>query len=524
MDMKKYAEAIEFAAIAHDGVYRKGTKIPYITHVVEAGMIAMTMTQDDNTIIAAILHDIVEDTDYELNDIQSRFGPRVAELVSYESEDKMKEIPANESWKIRKEAFLKHLESAPLEAKIVCLADKLSNMRMSVKTFAEKGDAMWLAFNQKDKKEQEWYYRSIYQKCPELEDTDAYREYVQCCDKVFSKQNTSVYRYCVESNEVRYDPLVPNELRDDRLKIFVEDELIRVSRFFDGQIPTKDLAMPYVFLSDVIPCRIYGKYTDEEVIKELNNYSKTMKKTELYRLFIELIEEIIRQLGSNIEENRHEWVDLYLTMHSAEHVIILEGTDEDKEVFSKIMEIISMRKDYDRYRLGEYQPDRHQIIIYYRAIERDVEHVDVENMDYYAKLSSVIAHEYFHAMHHAMDPGNTLWKNSATKKVTAFQKIEIKEALADFFSILWCYEKAKESNGYVFMDVARERFDSWKKYIYSAWPYSRAIYLMKDEINGFLPISLDEEAICNGLKAFPALLDLSIHDLEMAYKKLRISS
>jgi myo-inositol-1(or 4)-monophosphatase len=188
MDMKRYAEAIEFAAIAHDGAYRKGTKIPYITHVVEAGLIAMTMTDDDNTIIAAILHDVVEDTSYELADIESRFGSEVAELVSYESEDKMRDIPAADSWKMRKEAFLAHLESVPLKAKIICLSDKLSNMRRSAITYLEKGDDMWLDFNQKDKNEQEWYYRSICEKIPELADTDAYKEYVKCCDEVFGRK------------------------------------------------------------------------------------------------------------------------------------------------------------------------------------------------------------------------------------------------------------------------------------------------------------------------------------------------
>lgn len=139
MNMKRFAEAIEFAAIAHDGAYRKGTTIPSIAHVVEAGLIAMTMTQDENTIIAAILHDIVEDTAYELNNILYRFGSRVAELVSYESEDKMKEITANESWNTRKEKSLKQLENAPLAAKIICLADKLSNMRLLVKYLQKKG-------------------------------------------------------------------------------------------------------------------------------------------------------------------------------------------------------------------------------------------------------------------------------------------------------------------------------------------------------------------------------------------------
>ncbi len=521
MNMKRFAEAIEFAAIAHDGAYRKGTTIPSIAHVVEAGLIAMTMTQDENTIIAAILHDIVEDTAYELNNILYRFGSRVAELVSYESEDKMKEITANESWNTRKEKSLKQLENAPLAAKIICLADKLSNMRLLVKIFAEKGDAMWFAFNQKDKKEQEWYYRSIYKKCSELKDTDAYKEYIQCCDNVFGKQNTDVYRYCDDTIEVMYDPLVPDELREYGVKEFIEDELIKITRFFDEHIPTGGLSRPFVFLSDVIPSNTYGKFTEKEVIKELNNYSKAMKKTELYEFFCVLIREIIQQLNWTIEEDPSEWSDFYVTMNSAARSISIGGTDEDKEVFSRIMEIISMRKKYDGYRLGEYLPDRHQIIIYYRAIEKVVKDANNENMNYYAKLSSVIAHEYFHAMHHAMYPGNALWKDSATKNISGFQKVEIKEALADFFSILWCYEQAKEPNGYRFMDVAIERFDNWKKYLYSAWPYAKAIYLMKD--NGFLPKSLDEEVMYNGTKSFRTLLDLSLYDVEMAYKILSIS-
>lgn len=187
MNSKKYAEAVQFAAIAHDGAYRKGTKIPYITHVVEAGLIAMTLTDDEDTIVAAILHDIVEDTSYELTDIERLFGSKVAALVAHESEDKMQDLPANESWKLRKVIFLEHLEKAPIEAKKICLADKLSNMRLSVKTYTEIGDNMWLSFNQKDKHEQEWYYRSIYEKLTELKDTEAYKEYVQCCDKVFDK-------------------------------------------------------------------------------------------------------------------------------------------------------------------------------------------------------------------------------------------------------------------------------------------------------------------------------------------------
>ena len=73
MNSKKYAEAVQFATIAHEGAYRKGTKIPYVTHVIEAGLIAMSLTYDEDVVVAAILHDIVEDTSFTLEDITSKF-------------------------------------------------------------------------------------------------------------------------------------------------------------------------------------------------------------------------------------------------------------------------------------------------------------------------------------------------------------------------------------------------------------------------------------------------------------------
>ena len=190
MNSKRLAEATTFATIAHKNDNRKGTNIPYVSHAIEAGLIAMTMTTDEDVIIAAFLHDIVEDTPYELSDIEERFGKRVAQLVAYESEDKMKQLPPSTSWKIRKQATIDGLKEAPLEAQIICLSDKLSNIRLSVLTHKEKGDAMWEVFNQKDKKEQEWYYREIYRNLLELKETEAYREYVSLCDVVFGSQET----------------------------------------------------------------------------------------------------------------------------------------------------------------------------------------------------------------------------------------------------------------------------------------------------------------------------------------------
>jgi myo-inositol-1(or 4)-monophosphatase len=197
VDLSEYPEAwqkkefdylcrvLDFAACAHKGTTRKGTNIPYIVHPIEAALIVMTMCDDPYVSAAALLHDVVEDTECSIDDIKYEFGEKIAELVADESEDKMRDIAAADSWKLRKKAFLDHLKSAPIEAKMICLADKLSNMRMSANMHRVKGDEMWQIFNQKDKREQEWYYRSIYENLLELADTAAYKEYVELCNQVF---------------------------------------------------------------------------------------------------------------------------------------------------------------------------------------------------------------------------------------------------------------------------------------------------------------------------------------------------
>lgn len=99
-------EAAEFAREAHRGMFRKGTEIPYIVHPIETAVIVASFTDDEEVIAAALLHDVVEDTDVTGEELEHRFGPRVAGLVMAESEDKSR------SWQERKAATLRHLESA----------------------------------------------------------------------------------------------------------------------------------------------------------------------------------------------------------------------------------------------------------------------------------------------------------------------------------------------------------------------------------------------------------------------------
>ena len=82
-------KAIDFATKVHEGQYRKGTDRPYIVHPMEVGKIVSTMTQDEEIISAAILHDTIEDCEgVDANVLKEMFSARVAGIVSQESEDK----------------------------------------------------------------------------------------------------------------------------------------------------------------------------------------------------------------------------------------------------------------------------------------------------------------------------------------------------------------------------------------------------------------------------------------------------
>ena len=178
-------EAIVFATKAHEGQFRKGTSIPYILHPMEAAAIVGSMTTDEEIIAGAILHDVVEDTETTVEDVIVVFGKRVGSLVASESENKREDLPAESTWKIRKQETLNHLVAAPVDVKMITLGDKLSNIRAIYRDYQKIGDELWQRFNQKDKSEHYWYYSGIAKCITELCDYQAYKEYCDLIDRTF---------------------------------------------------------------------------------------------------------------------------------------------------------------------------------------------------------------------------------------------------------------------------------------------------------------------------------------------------
>lgn len=189
-----YEEALQFAALAHKGTYRKGTKVPYIVHPVEVSSIVgraliekygKLSKAEYEIMAAAALHDVVEDTKFTLTDIKERFNSRIASLVGSESENKRPDVPAELSWRIRKEEFLAHLHQAIEEAKLICLGDKLSNIRSLKVDYEKQGDSCFQKFNVKNKKDHEWYYRSIKNELSCFSEYTSYQEFCTLIDEIF---------------------------------------------------------------------------------------------------------------------------------------------------------------------------------------------------------------------------------------------------------------------------------------------------------------------------------------------------
>jgi myo-inositol-1(or 4)-monophosphatase len=173
-------KAIMLATLAHEKQKRKGTDIPYILHPMEAAVIVSQIRYDSDLICSALLHDVAEDSAMSYDSIADMFNKRIADLVFFQSENKSK------SWKERKQHTINKLKELEDEdTKIVCLADKLSNMRAISRDVGTLGDELWERFNVSDRKEQGWYYMGLRDSLASLEKYQLYQEFKELVNKIF---------------------------------------------------------------------------------------------------------------------------------------------------------------------------------------------------------------------------------------------------------------------------------------------------------------------------------------------------
>lgn len=150
-------KAIEVAIRIHRGQLRKGDGVtPYVVHPLSVAMILSKYTRDENTIIAALLHDALEDTSYSAKQIQKDFGSRVLSIVKGVSDKK-----PDDPWAKRKESYLKKIKTASKKACLIACADKINNLESICEACREYGDRIWKSFNA-SKEAKLGFYESVY--------------------------------------------------------------------------------------------------------------------------------------------------------------------------------------------------------------------------------------------------------------------------------------------------------------------------------------------------------------------------
>jgi len=155
----RFDEALAYAHEAHRDQLRKGTRIPYISHLMAVAAIVLENGGDEDAAIAALLHDVIEDGggDAARREIRRRFGQRVVGIVD-ECTDA--EVIPKPPWRGRKEDYIARLRHASPQARLVSSADKLHNARTILADYRVVGEALWERFNA-GRDEILWYYRSL---------------------------------------------------------------------------------------------------------------------------------------------------------------------------------------------------------------------------------------------------------------------------------------------------------------------------------------------------------------------------
>jgi (p)ppGpp synthase/HD superfamily hydrolase len=131
----KVEQAIKAAAVLHSDHERKGAvPIPYITHLVATMLILRDYTSDEDTLVAALLHDTLEDTDYTADEMRIDFGQTVTDIVTTLTEPKF-ERDVRLPWRETKLRYAKQVKAGPESAVLIAAADKSHNFRSIVEEY-----------------------------------------------------------------------------------------------------------------------------------------------------------------------------------------------------------------------------------------------------------------------------------------------------------------------------------------------------------------------------------------------------
>jgi GTP pyrophosphokinase len=155
----QFEAALIYALHLHADQNRKNSEIPYITHLMAVASLVAEFGGDEEQVIAALLHDAVEDQggNPTLEAIRTRFGQRVARLVDGCTDS---DVTPKPPWRQRKEDYIERVKTEEEDVLLVSAADKLHNSRTIVADLRQQGPAAFEKFRGGHDGTL-WYYRTL---------------------------------------------------------------------------------------------------------------------------------------------------------------------------------------------------------------------------------------------------------------------------------------------------------------------------------------------------------------------------
>jgi len=179
MMTERFVEAVKLAVHLHRDQVRKGNNVPYVSHLLRVAGLALEFGADEDTAIAAMLHDAVEDQGGlpTAQLIREQFGERVERFVLGCSDSVTGTGQPKRPWRERKEAMIASIKDLEPETRLIIACDKLDNLRSLVDEYPKSGPEFWKRFSGGCEGTL-WYYRSMIDAlhnaggCPILEELE----------------------------------------------------------------------------------------------------------------------------------------------------------------------------------------------------------------------------------------------------------------------------------------------------------------------------------------------------------------
>ena len=185
---ERFEKALQFAARLHREQFRKTTNIPYVSHLLRVAGLALEFGADEDTTMAALLHDAVEDQGGldTAAIIRDQFGNKVANIVLECSDSTTPQGTQKFDWRERKENYIAHQQVATPEARLVSCCDKLDNLTCTWRNYRQVGDECFKCFKT-GKEGQRWYYAELI-KIFEKHNVQGWQELKELWEKLFTTE------------------------------------------------------------------------------------------------------------------------------------------------------------------------------------------------------------------------------------------------------------------------------------------------------------------------------------------------